>query len=38
MINGIERMNVDIETRDFFKDPFSEAELKKILLSIDFGN
>ncbi len=27
----IERMNADIEKRDFFKDPFSEAELKKII-------
>ena len=24
-------MKKDIETRDFFKDPFSEAELKKII-------
>ncbi len=24
-------MNVDIEKRDFFKDPFSETELKKII-------
>ena len=24
-------MNVDIKSRDFFKDPFSEAELKKIV-------
>ncbi len=24
-------MNTDIETRDFFKDPFSETELKKII-------
>jgi len=27
----MERMNADIETRDFFKDPFSETELKKII-------
>jgi len=27
----MERMNVDIEARDFFKDPFSETELKKII-------
>jgi len=27
----MERMNADIEARDFFKDPFSEAELKKII-------
>jgi len=24
-------MNVDIEIRDFFKDPFTESELKKII-------
>lgn len=30
-ISEIERMNVDIESRDFFKDTFSEAELKKIV-------
>lgn len=24
-------MNLDLRTRDFFKDPFSEAELKKIV-------
>jgi len=24
-------MNVDIQTRDFFKEPFSEAELKRII-------
>ena len=30
-ISVIERMNVDIESRDFFKDPFTEAELKKIV-------
>jgi len=27
----MERMNADIEARDFFKDPFSETELKKII-------
>jgi len=27
----MERMNADIEKRDFFKDPFSEVELKKII-------
>ena len=31
MIKVVERMNADIETRDFFKDPFSESELKKII-------
>lgn len=30
-ISEIERMNADIEKRDFFKDPFTEAELKKII-------
>ena len=30
-ISEIERVNADIEKRDFFKDPFSEAELKKIV-------
>ena len=24
-------MKVDVETRDFFKDPFTESELKKII-------
>ncbi|EIJ65489.1 putative arsenate reductase [Candidatus Nitrosopumilus salaria BD31] len=32
-ITALERMNADIEKRDFFKDPFSEAELKKIIKS-----
>lgn len=27
----MERMSSDIEKRDFFKDPFSETELKKII-------
>jgi len=27
----MKRMNADIEARDFFKDPFSETELKKII-------
>ncbi len=27
----MERMNADIEKRDFFKDPLSETELKKII-------
>ncbi|HJM25271.1 MAG TPA: ArsC/Spx/MgsR family protein [Nitrosopumilus sp.] len=30
-ISEIERMSVDIEKRDFFKEPFSESELKKII-------
>ena len=28
-------MNADIEKRDFFKDPFSETELKKIIKMTD---
>ena len=32
-ITELERMNADIEKRDFFKDPFSETELKKIIES-----
>ena len=27
----MERMKIDIESRDFFKDPFTETELKKII-------
>jgi len=27
----VERMSAEIEKRDFFKDPFSESELKKII-------
>ena len=27
----MEKMKIDVETRDFFKDPFSENELKKII-------
>jgi len=30
-ITEIERMSADIEKRDFFKEPFSETELKKII-------
>ena len=30
-ISQVERMNADIEKRDFFKEPFSESELKKII-------
>lgn len=30
-ISEIERMKGDIEKRDFFKEPFSETELKKII-------
>lgn len=30
-ITVIERMNADMEKRDFFKEPFSEKELKKII-------
>ena len=34
-IKEIERMKIDIETRDFFKDPFTESELKKIIKMTD---
>jgi arsenate reductase (glutaredoxin) len=27
----MERMKMDVEARDFFKDPFTESELKKII-------
>jgi len=27
----MERMKMDVEVRDFFKDPFTESELKKII-------
>lgn len=30
-ITEIERMKMDVEKRDFFKEPFSESELKKII-------
>ena len=30
-ITEIERMKIDVESRDFFKDPFTETELKKII-------
>ena len=30
-ISEIQRMKIDIERRDFFKEPFSETELKKII-------
>ena len=30
-ISEIDRMKIDIERRDFFKEPFSETELKKII-------
>lgn len=30
-IGEVERMQEDVEKRDFFKDPFSETELKKII-------
>ena len=30
-ISELERMKRDVQTRDFFKDPFSEDELKKII-------
>ncbi len=30
-ISEVERIKADIKKRDFFKDPFSETELKKII-------
>ncbi len=30
-ISDLERIKADLDSRDFFKDPFSEAELKKIV-------
>ena len=30
-INEFERMKMDVDARDFFKDPFTEVELKKII-------
>ena len=30
-ISEIDRMKIDIQKRDFFKEPFSESELKKII-------
>ena len=27
----MERMKIDVDARDFFKDPFTESELKKII-------
>ena len=30
-ISEIQRMKIDMEQRDFFKEPFSETELKKII-------
>ena len=30
-ISEIQRLKIDIKKRDFFKDPFSETELKKII-------
>ena len=31
MISEIDRIKIDIQKRDFFKDPFSAEELKKII-------
>ncbi len=31
MISELQRMKADLDSRDFFKDPFSETELKKII-------
>lgn len=30
-ISELERMGVDLDARDFFKEPFTETELKKIM-------
>ena len=30
-VKEIDRLKIDIQKRDFFKDPFSEGELKKII-------
>ena len=30
-VKEIDRLKIDIQKRDFFKDPFSESELKKII-------
>ena len=30
-ISSMERMKMDVEARDFFKEPFTESELKKII-------
>ena len=30
-ISEMERMKLDVESRDFFKEPFTELELKKII-------
>jgi arsenate reductase (glutaredoxin) len=30
-ISEIQRMKIDVDSRDFFKDPFTEVELKKII-------
>ena len=30
-MSDIERLKIDIQKRDFFKEPFSEEELKKII-------
>ena len=34
-ISELERMKIDIQKRDFFKEPFSEIELKKIIKLLD---
>lgn len=30
-LSEVDRMKIDLQKRDFFKDPFSEIELKKII-------
>ncbi len=34
-ISEIQRMKIDIQKRDFFKEPFSESELRKIIKMAD---
>lgn len=34
-LSEIERMKIDIQKRDFFKEPFSESELRKIIKMAD---
>ncbi|MDH3611111.1 MAG: arsenate reductase [Nitrosopumilus sp.] len=34
-ISELDRMKIDIQKRDFFKEPFSETELKQIIKLLD---
>lgn len=38
MISEIDKMKIDVQKRDFFKDPFSEIELKKIIKLSGLGS